>query len=313
MESEAGQEGQAWNAQSCVRLGSKSAWSVAPRERLDAGDGQVWMPLVGLGLSYQQASATQRRTQPEPACHMALQQGYRLFDTAARYGTEEALGAALQARPGLREQVFITSKLWAADYGRAPQRYREQCGQLGVEGMDCYLIHWPEPWMGSSLSNREARAETWRQLELLWEQERVRAIGVSNFLPHHLAQLEEDASVLPHLNQIEFNPLQQSPDIVAACRDMGIVVQGYCPLGKGQALAHPLVQKIAAQYQRSPAQVLLRWSLQKEVAVIPKASSAAHLEANRALFDFHLSPEDMAALAPLHCNLRCTWDPSSVA
>lgn len=204
-----------------------------------------------------------------------------------------------------RREIFITSKLWAAEYGNVYSQYEEQvgnldvtqgkteklilfynftqCHRIGTDYLDCYLIHWPQPWNQQSCSNREARAETWRQMERLLESEKVRSIGVSNFLPSHLRQLCEDCSIAPHLNQvgrfpyscfksfsnnqgcfsskkIEFNPLQQGKSIVQCCREFGIVVQGYCPLAKGQALSIPQVTQIAESVKRTPAQVKANYS-----------------------------------------------------
>mmetsp|Transcript_11627 Transcript_11627/g.14445 ORF Transcript_11627/g.14445 Transcript_11627/m.14445 type:complete len:320 (+) Transcript_11627:1-960(+) len=295
----------------CVRLGSSDPWETRIVENF-VDTNEVWMPVWGLGMSYQQESAANRRSLPTPAAFTALNEGYRLFDTASRYRTEEALGAAICSSKVPREHLFITSKLWAAEYGRANTQYEEQCRRIGTDYLDCYLIHWPEPWNSQGKSNRESRAETWRQLELLLESGKCRSIGVSNFLPIHLEQLIEDCTITPHINQFEYNPLQQSKEIVASCREQGIVAQGYCPLAKGNALRVPLVQEMASQLGKSPAQVLLRWSLQNNVAIIPKASSQDHIRSNKDIFDFSLTAEQMAKLDSLHQNYRCTWDPTGI-
>eukprot|EP01094_Clydonella_sp_ATCC50884_P000616 TRINITY_DN10467_c0_g1_i1.p1 TRINITY_DN10467_c0_g1~~TRINITY_DN10467_c0_g1_i1.p1 ORF type:complete len:296 (-),score=72.46 TRINITY_DN10467_c0_g1_i1:93-980(-) len=277
----------------------------------------VHMPVLGLGLSYQGVHAPPGTA--SRAVGEALRAGYRMLDTAKRYGNEREVGIALSSDEVRRDNVFVTSKLWCGDYGskRAQRSYSEQCAALGVERMDLFLLHFPSgsvPSSSPARTNREVRAETWRALETMLDDGRVRAIGVSNFLPAHLDQLEEDCSIVPHVNQMEYNPFQQqtSDGVKQYCDENGIQFEGYCPLAKGHGLQHPVVGAVAEEVHRSCAQVLIRWSLQQGVVTIPKASQRPHILDNLRVFDFSLSPEQMDRLSALDCNLRVTWDPTGV-
>merc|ERR1739838_460703 len=167
-------------------------------------------------------------------------------------------------------------------------------------------MHWPDARQPGR-NNREVRAETWRALEELYEEGVCRAIGVSNFLIHHLQQLKEDCSVVPHVNQVEFHPFQQPNQLVEYCRQEGIVFEGYCPLAKGQALNHPTVPQLARKYQRTPAQICVRWSIQNGVVTIPKSTKKERVQEN-----CQLQEVDMATLGRLHDGRHVSWDPTHV-
>jgi len=322
-----GGDAREWDKETCVELCSRGMRVRSVGKEEFRKKEQVWMPLMGLGLSYQQCSYGEREKKALPAIEGALQCGYRHLDTASRYQTETYVGAALQklaqaggqAPPLLgsggvsdRQDVFLTSKLWPAHYNEAERHYEAACERMGTSSLDLFLLHWPEPFGSSYRSNREARAAVWRKMELLWDAGKCRAVGVSNFLVEHLSQLEEDCSILPHVNQVQFSPIYQPRDVMAACRDLGIVVEGYSPLAKGRALGLDSVHSIASRHSVTAAQVILRWSLQRNVVTIPKASSALHLGQNIDVFGFHLSQEEVESIDREHRGISVTWDPRGI-
>lgn len=272
----------------------------APAYRLNNG---VTMPAVGLGLW---RAAPGRET--ERAVRWALEAGYRLFDTASMYGNEASVGKAIREADVPREEVFVTTKVWNADHGRERtlQAFDASRERLGLDTVDLYLIHWPA---------EEHRLETWGALEALYAEGRCRAIGVSNYMVHHLEELLEVAEVVPAVNQIELSPFNhgQRREVVARCRAQGIQVEAYSPLTKARKLGDPRVREIAARYGKTPAQVLLRWGVQHGFAVIPKSTNRDRIRENVALFDFALSKEDVATLDGLDEGLVTSWDPMRIA
>jgi diketogulonate reductase-like aldo/keto reductase len=277
----------------------------------------VEMPIYGLGLSHNGGFSVD-------AVNLSLDLGVNLLDTATRYGNESQVGDILRARAAsgaspagifgdsASRTPFLTSKLWPGDAGDVAGACRTSCAKLGVDSLDLYLVHWPGIW-GHGGNNREYRQQVWRQMELLLDSGACRAIGVSNFEQRHLEDVIEECAVVPHVNQIEFNPYQNPASLTAFCRGHGIVVEGYCPLAKGNVLQEPAVLSIARKHGQHAATVLLRWSLQQGVVCIPKSTSAAHIRDNLKVFDIALDDEDMRALGSLHCDLRVTWDPTDVA
>jgi diketogulonate reductase-like aldo/keto reductase len=257
------------------------------------------IPQVGLGV-WQAGGSTKR------AVLAALSVGYRHFDTAAIYGNEAQVGAAIAESGIAREQVFVTSKLWNQDHGydKALRAFDVALGRLRLDYLDLFLIHWPVA---------ELRLDSWRALEQLASEKRVRSIGVSNFLVPHLKELTGTAKVLPAVNQIELTPFLQRRETVALCRELGITLEAYSPLTRGQRLAHPVVVELASTLRRSPAQVLLRWGIQHGFVVLPKSVTPARIEENAALFDFELDASSMQRLDALEEGLVTGWDPSTQA
>lgn len=230
------------------------------------------------------------------AIRAAIDAGYRYFDTASFYGTEEALGRAIRESGIPREEFQIASKLWRTEMGyeAALQAFERSRERLGTEYLDLYLIHWPRPdadadWIALV-------QQTWRALDELYIDGHVRAIGVSNFLPHHLEALTENAKTCPMVNQIEFHPGYPQQDTLDFCEMYGIVVQAWSPLGRTRVLADPVVADTAAKHGVSAAQVCLRYALQKNVMPLPKASAPARLLQNLDVFGFSLDAADMARL-----------------
>lgn len=226
----------------------------------------------------------------------ALETGYRHIDTAAFYGNESSVGRAIRAAGIPREEIFVTTKVWNTErgYEKAKASILASLDRLGLEYLDLCLIHWPatarqyEDW-------EEINRDTWRAFTELHRLGKVRAIGVSNFKPHHLKALME-TEVKPMVNQIELHPGQAQTETLAYCRDNGVLVEAWSPMGRGKLLDHPLITGIAAQYGKTPAQLCIRWCLQKGALPLPKSVTPARIRENVQVFDFTISPEDMARL-----------------
>ena len=260
----------------------------------------VAMPRLGLGVfRAPRGEATQQ------AVLEALRIGYRHIDTARVYGNELDVGDAVRQSGLEREEVFITTKLWNEDqgYDQALRAFESSRRRLGFDHIDLYLLHWPVP---------EKRLDSWRALERIVSEGGARAIGVSNFMNRHLDELLLTASVVPAVNQIEVSPFLQQRPTRALCASRGIVVAAYSPLTKGKRLDHPVVVEIARALQRTPAQVLLRWGVQQELAVLPKSTRPERIRENAAIFDFELDADAMQRLDALEEGLVTGWDPSAV-
>jgi 2,5-diketo-D-gluconate reductase A len=255
---------------------------------------------------------------------MALEAGYRHFDTASMYGNETGVGKAIgalsgfsgggpaggsgEAAPSLsREDLFVTTKVWNDDHGydATMRAFDTSMSNLGMEYVDLYLIHWP-------CARRGLFADSYRAMETLYREGRVRAIGVSNFQPAHLERLLETAEVVPAVNQIELHPWLQQDELRQLHDRHGIRTEAWSPLGRGQVLEDPVVLELAAAHRRTAAQIILRWHLQLGNVVIPKASSYARIRENLDVFGFTLSAPDMAALAGLERGHRTGSHPDNV-
>lgn len=260
----------------------------------------VPLPTVGLGVF----RASPRDTLD--AVGAALRLGYRHVDTAHVYGNEAEVGRAVRESGLAREQVFVTTKLWNADQGeeRTLAAFERSRRALGLEVVDLFLLHWPVAGL---------RLASWRALERLYEDGRVRAIGVSNFLVPHLDELAAHARVLPHVDQIEVHPFHQQRDTRDWCRRHGVTVEAYSPLAKATRLSHPTVVETAARLGRSPAQVLLRWGVEQGMVVLPKSVRPARIAENAALFDFELDAAAREALDGLDEGRATGWDPRTQA
>lgn len=264
----------------------------------------VEIPQVGLGV-YQ----TEEGAEVERAVQAALEAGYRMIDTAAIYGNEAGVGKAIQASGLPREEVFITTKLWNSSHAfdDALRAFDESLDRLDCDYVDLYLIHWPLPMEGKF-------TEAWSALEQIYESKRARAIGVSNFKPHHLNELLEVAKVVPAVNQIELHPMLQQGETRAYCAEQGIAVESYSPLMQaGEALEHPVIANLARGYGKTPAQIILRWHVQSGLIVIPKSSKPERIRENFALFDFELSADDMRAIEALDRGQRIGADPDKAS
>ena len=254
----------------------------------------VEIPCIGYG-TYKAAEG-----KSSSIIRMAIDAGYRYFDTAAYYGTEEYLGEAI-AESGLpREQFFITSKVWKADMGyeNVKQAFSQSLERLKTDYLDLYLIHWPVPHDGYE-DWKVLDLETWRGMEELYHEGKIRAIGVSNFLPHHLLNLMEHAEVMPAVDQIEFHPGYTQDATVQFCQEHQIQVQAWSPIGRMRMMQEPVILEMAERYGVSPVQVCLRYALQRQVIPIPKSSAMERMKQNLDLFGFEISKEDMWKLTTL--------------
>jgi len=260
----------------------------------------VEIPQVGLGVFQ-----TEEGAEVERAVCEALAAGYELIDTAAAYGNETGVGRAIKASGIPREEVFITTKLWNANhaYRDALRAFDESLRKLDCEYIDLYLIHWPLPMEGKF-------TEAWKAMEELYEQKRVRAIGVSNFKPAHLDTLLKGARVVPAVNQIELHPLFQHKETRAYCAEHGIAIESYSPLMRGgEALEHPVLVSLAHTYGKTAAQIILRWHVQSGVIVIPKSAKPERIRENIDLFDFALSEDEIQAIERMDQGKRISTDP----
>lgn len=254
----------------------------------------VRMPCVGYGTY----KSTEGRD--ESIVSLALEAGYRLLDTAAVYGNEEQVGNAVRKSGIPRKEIFLTSKVWKTELGYENTRrsFMESLEKLGTDYLDLFLLHWPKPDPGSE-DWKELDRESWRALEEFYEQGKVRAIGVSNFLPHHIDALMETARIQPMVDQLELHVGYLQPEAVRYCREKGIQVQAWSPLGRRRVLEEPEVVRLAEKYGVSAAPFLLKFLLQQHIGVIPKASSMERMRQNLDLPDFEIAKEDMQFLCCL--------------
>lgn len=248
----------------------------------------VKIPCIGFG-TYKATDGAGRRT-----IEMALEAGYRYFDTAAFYDNEDEIGEAILASGIKREELFLASKVWKSDMGAEGTKasFEASLRKLGTDYLDLYLIHWPRPDMETG-EWKEILTETWKAIEELYLEGKVRAIGVSNFMPHHLEVLSGTARVCPAVDQIEFHPGHTQELTVNYCREKGILVQAWSPLGRRRVLEHPLLTELSEKYQVSPAQLCIRYAVQRGVLPLPKASSLERMRQNQEVFGFNISREDM--------------------
>lgn len=263
----------------------------------------VKMPWLGLGVF-----KVEDGNEVINSVKAAIKNGYRSIDTAAVYDNETGVGIGI--REGLkeagisREDLFVTSKVWNSDFGYETTlaAFDTSLKKLGLDYLDLYLIHWPV---------EGKYKDTWRALETLYKDGKIKAIGVSNFQIHHLEDLLKDAEIKPMVNQVECHPLLSQKELLAYCKDKGIQLEAWSPLAQGQLLDHPLLQEIASKYNKSIAQVILRWDLQNGVVTIPKSIKEHRIIENATIFDFELSSDDMERIDSLNKNHRVGPDPDN--
>ncbi|GIO29937.1 MULTISPECIES: aldo/keto reductase [Paenibacillus] len=263
----------------------------------------VEMPWFGLGVF-----KVEEGEDLSAAIKAAIKHGYRSIDTAAIYGNESGVGQAIREaleENGLaREELFVTSKVWNQDQGyeETLAAFDTSLSKLGLDVLDLYLIHWPVAGKYK---------DTWRALEKLYKDGRVRAIGVSNFHVHHLQDLLATAEIKPMVDQVEFHPYLAQNDLLAFTKEHGIQLEAWSPLMQGELLNQPVLQEIAASHGKSVAQVILRWDLQKGVVTIPKSIKEHRIIENASIFDFELSREDMERIDALNQDRRVGPDPDN--
>ena len=227
----------------------------------------------------------------------AIELGYRHIDTAAVYGNEEGVGVGIRQGGVAREDLFVTTKVWNDARGYEPtlRAFEASMKRLGLEYLDLYLIHWPNP-IAVRDHWQQANAETWRAMEKLYEEGRIRAIGISNFREHHIEALLQSANIAPMVNQICLNPAENHAELAAYCRTLGMRMEAFSPLGTSRLLRQPEVIDIAQSLGVTPAQVCLRWSLDQGYIPLPKSTHRERIAENRDIFGFALSAEDTARL-----------------
>ena len=234
------------------------------------------------------------------AVRCALDSGYIHIDTAQVYGNEASVGKAIRLSGVKREDIFVTTKLWNNNhtYELTKSSFEESMDKLGLEYLDMFLIHWPNPKMYRDRWE-QANAESWKAMEELVDAGRIRAIGVSNFLPHHLDALYKTARILPQVNQIRLCPGDTQDKTVAYCAEHDMVLEAYSPLGTGRIFDVPEMQALAKKYGRTVAQICIRWSLQRGYLPLPKSVTPSRIVENLGVFDFELSREDVQLIADL--------------
>ncbi len=259
----------------------------------------VQMPYLGLGVYLSKDGEEVINAVKE-----ALNHGYRHIDTAAIYENEEGVGEGIRQSNVPREDVFLVSKVWNTDQGYEAtlKAFEASLNRLGTDYLDLYLIHWPK----GDLSK-----DTWRALESLYREKRVRAIGVSNFLKHHLEDLLGIAEIVPMVNQMEFHPYLVQQELMDFCSSHQIQYEAWSPLMQGNIFDLDIMKDMAAKYNKTIAQIVLRWDLQKGVVTIPKSSKKERIKANSELFDFTLSDEDVKLLDSLDKGKRFGPDPDN--
>ncbi len=264
----------------------------------------IEMPRLGLGVFRVEDSSELINS-----VKVAIKNGYRSIDGAAIYGNEEAMGEGI--REGIkeagisREDLFITSKVWNADLGYESTiaAYEASLNRLGVDYLDLYLIHWPV---------EGKYKEAWKALEYLYKEGRVRAIGVSNFQVHHLQDLLGDAEIKPVINQVELHPYLSQKKVREFCKENDIQVEAWSPLMAGNGLLeNEILKEIAKEYNKTVAQIVLRWDLQSQVVTIPKSTNERRLIENIDIFDFNLSKSDIDRIDSLNQDLRVGPDPDN--
>jgi diketogulonate reductase-like aldo/keto reductase len=240
----------------------------------------------------------------EAALH-ALKTGYRHIDTAAMYGNEAGVGRAVRSCGIPRDQIFVTTKVWNSDqgYDRTLRAFDESMRKLALDYVDMYLIHWPVT---------EHRSETWKALKNIYKDGRARSIGVSNYTIKHLEELADNFGDVPAVNQVEFNPFLYQRDLLHYCKTHDIVLEAYSPLVRARRFDDKRLANMAEKYGKSPAQMLIRWCLERDTVPLPKSSHKDRIEQNADVFDFSIEQEDLKKMDDFNEDFRVAWDPSEV-
>ncbi|MRG86843.1 aldo/keto reductase [Salinibacillus xinjiangensis] len=252
----------------------------------------VKIPKVGLGVY-----KVEKGTEAVDTVKSALDIGYRSIDTAAFYDNEKEVGQAIRESGVKREDIFVTTKVWNTDQGyeNTLNAFEESFQKLGLDYIDLYLVHWPVTGKYK---------DTWRALEELYDQGKVRAIGVSNFHIHHLEELMKDAKIKPMVNQVEFHPQLFQKELLDYCKSNDIRLEAWGPLGRSRYLDDPVLEELAKKYNKTPAQIIIRWDYQHDIITIPKSTKSHRQKENADIFDFELTEKDMNKIDELNRDYR---------
>ena len=269
------------------------------KDKIELSNG-VKIPWLGFG--------TYKIKDPQEAIKSvltAIKTGYRSIDTAEFYENEEYVGQGIKDSGIKREEIFITTKLWNNHHGhdQCLKAFNTSIKKLGLDYVDLYLIHWPV---------KGKIKETWKAFEKLYKDGKIRAIGVSNFLIHHLKEISESAEIQPMLNQVEFHPFLYQKELHEYCKKNNIQLEAWSPLVRARFFDNKILQELSIKYKKSPAQILLRWDLDKEIVTIPKSTHKKRIIENADIFDFILEKEDILKLDNLNRNFRTGPDPDNV-
>lgn len=254
------------------------------------------MPLLGLGVYDMHAEEAINAVQ------FALETGYRLIDTAAMYENEQQIGEGIRRSNIPRDEIFLTTKVNNTDqgYDETLKAFEKSMKALNVGYIDMYLIHWPV---------KNKRKETWKAIEFLYENKMVKNIGVANYLMPFLLELETYANIIPSVNQMEFSPFLFMQEELNYCKQHQIILQAYTPLLRGQKFNDLRLQKLAEKYQKTPAQIILRWAVQQGISTIPKSSNPARIRENFNIFDFEIDESDLQNMNSWNEDLRLVDNP----
>ena len=263
----------------------------------------IEMPAIGIGTHQAQGDAA------SDSLAIAFNEGYRLVDTAAAYLTEPVVREAIKKSDVKREDIFITSKLRNACHGykNTMEAFELTLENLGTDYLDLYLIHWPNPVQYRTIW-QQATKDTWKAFVELYNSGRIRAIGVSNFMPHHIDMVTADSGVLPMVNQLKLCPGVVQPEIVKYCKEKGIVIEAYSPFGTGTVFKAPELAKMSEKYGKSVGQIVLRWAIQMGFVPLPKSVTEERIRQNLNVFDFQLTEEDVNMIS----NLEGYADPAAI-
>lgn len=279
--------------------------NIGSRRKLNNG---TEIPVLGLGVYKSQEGG-----EVENAVTWALDAGYRLIDTASRYDNEGGVGKAIADSTVPREEIFVTTKLWNTDQGyeNTLRAIDGSLEKLGLSYVDLYLIHWPSA-DEDRFTTVNKRKDTWRAMEEILKSGKARAIGVSNYTTKHLKEMEEYATVMPAVNQVEFHPYLYQKELLDYCNDHNILIEAYSPLVKARKLEDALISEMSVKYGKTKAQILIRWSIQHGCVPIPKSAHKERIQENIEVFDFEITPEDMKAIDGLNINEHQAWDPHNI-